>query len=58
MKYTLGLFRRHHVICFYFLEFYFVAVISLWNSRFTLDYANPESEAYLTLKQDIITEVL
>ena len=35
-----------------------MAVITVSNSRFTLDYANPKSAAHLALKQDIITEVL
>ena len=45
-------------VYFYFSEFYFVAVITVSNLRFTLDYANPKSDAYLTLKEEIITEVL
>ena len=34
-----------------------MAVITVWNSRFTLDYANSKSVAYLNLKEEIIAEV-
>lgn len=33
-------------------------MITVRNSRFTLDYANPKSKAYIALKQEILAEVL
>lgn len=39
-------------------DFHFVAVMTIWKTRFKLDYANSTTESYLTMRDDVIAEVI
>lgn len=49
---TSGNFRFSH-----FAEFHFVSWITVSNVHFSLEYADDKTEAYLSLRRDVITEV-